>query len=157
MGTACWCFKLSCVIYCYACCIFIFIRETPIVTDLQLTQIGRLFVACPPTRPERRRASDICLSVRFTMDYVQFSKTDCASVRFNVDNGNKTSPWLAHIRLAVDDFYGTKLYSLAGFPISSREILCSICWNCRADGFSHRIFCGIMSQLHMFSQIKERI
>ena len=47
--------------------------------------VGRLFVACPPS-------PDICLSVCFTLDYVQFSKTDCASVRFNVDNGNKTSP-----------------------------------------------------------------
>ena len=52
-----------------------------------------MFVACPPS-------VDICLSVCFTLDCVQFSKTDCASVRFNVDNGNKTSPWLAHIRLA---------------------------------------------------------
>ena len=55
--------------------------------------VGRLFVACPPS-------PDICLYVCFTLDCVQFSKTDCASVRFNVDNGNKTSPWFAHIRLA---------------------------------------------------------
>ena len=33
-----------------------------------------------------------CLSVCFTLDCVQFSKTDCTSVRFNLDNGNKTSP-----------------------------------------------------------------
>ena len=56
--------------------------------------IGRLFVACPPS-------VDICLSVCFTLDCVQFSRTDCASVRFNVDNGNKTSPWFAHISVGL--------------------------------------------------------
>ena len=41
------------------------------------------------------------MSVCFTLDYVQFSKTDCTVVRFNVDNGNKTSPWFTCIRLGL--------------------------------------------------------
>ena len=58
-------------------------------------------VCCLPSYPTRKASgTDICLSVCFTLDCVQFSKTDCASVRFNVDNGNKTSPWFASIRLA---------------------------------------------------------
>ena len=78
----------------------------------RLTQIGnerilfamlhhRETVCCLPSYPTRKASgTDICLYVCFTLDCVQFSKTDCASVRFNVDNGNKTSPWFAHIRLA---------------------------------------------------------
>ena len=79
-----YCYLLS---HCdYIWLIFVFQVKHPC---LWCSIIGRLFVACPPS-------ADICLSVCFTLDCVQFSKTDCASVRFNVDNGNKTSPWFAH-------------------------------------------------------------
>ena len=49
---------------------------------LQYCIIGRMFVACPRTRPEKRRAPDTCLSVCFTLDCVQFSQTDCAFCPF---------------------------------------------------------------------------
>ena len=53
----------------------------------------REIVCCLPSYPTRKASgTDICLSVCFTLDCVQFSQTDCASVRFNLDNGNKTSP-----------------------------------------------------------------
>ena len=59
-------------------------------------------VCCLPSYPTRKASgTDICLSVCFTLDCVQFSKTDCASVRFNVDNGNKTSPWFVCISVGL--------------------------------------------------------
>ena len=55
--------------------------------------IGRLFVACPPS-------SDSFTAVPLSRTTSATVGTAGQTVRFNVDNGNKTSPWLAYIRLA---------------------------------------------------------
>ena len=55
--------------------------------------IGRLFVACP-------RSSDSFTTVPLSRTMSATVGTAGQTVRFNLDNGNKTSPYFVHIRLA---------------------------------------------------------